>query len=227
MVEIYEGTVFNTTATTIVNTVNCKGAMGAGVALEFQLRFPKMFEDYEMKCDIGEIRIGKMDYYNEGELLIVNFPTKYDFKYPSKIEWIENGLQDFVNTYSLYEINSIAFPKLGAGKGGLDWNQVKSLMIKYLDPLDINAFICEDTLPYAEGKEKQMVDMLNTMPLSMLSKYVRLNVKQKSAIEKSRPYKRFWHLGKTESIGSKAYQNLFTFFYGKCDNHTDEQLRLF
>lgn len=227
MIIIKAGTVFNTDAEAIVNTVNCKGVMGAGIALEFQLRYPDMFSCYERKCETGEIKIGKLDYYQEGDLTIINFPTKYDFKFPSKLEWIELGLKNFIETFQDHDIESVAFPKLGAGKGGLDWEEVKALMIKYLEPLDITIYICEDSNPQAEGIEEQMLEKLNTMPLSLMATHVKLNEKQRLAIEKHRPFKRFWHLGKTDSIGTKAYENLFKYFYDICNNSRDEQLTLF
>ena len=224
MVIINKGTVFNTDAKAIVNTVNCKGVIGAGIALEFQLRYPAMNEDYVHKCEDGIIRVGKVDYY-DGSPVIINFPTKYDFKYPSKIEWIASGLQDFVNTYAEHNIESVAFPKLGAGRGGLNWDQVKELMLRYLDPLNIRVYICEDTLPDAEGLEKEMIEKLNRTAISILASKIRLNEKQREAIEKGKPYSRFWHLGRTDSIGAKTYENLFNYFYNNATSGT-EQLSL-
>lgn len=226
MIRYYEGTVFNANAEAIVNTINCKGVMGAGIALEFQLRYPKMFERYVDMCKKGEIKIGKVDYYVESKPIIINFPTKYDFKFPSKIQWIEQGLNNFVNTYLSYDIKSVAFPKLGAGRGGLEWEEVRLLMERYLKPLSLDVIICVDRLPQAEGIEKEMVDRLNEMPISYISSNVRLNEKQRIAIEKNRPYARFWHLGQTDGIGAKAYENMFLFFYDICHNGAGEQLTL-
>lgn len=227
MIIYSEGTVFNTDAEAIVNTVNCKGVMGAGIALEFQLRYPKMFEQYVDMCEQGDIRIGRVNYYVEETPIIINFPTKYDYKYPSKIEWIEQGLKSFIDTYELHGVKSVAFPKLGAGRGGLDWRQVKSLMEQCLGKLDIEVIICEDTLPYAEGIEKKMVDKLNEMSISSISAGVRLTEKQKEAIEGNKPLKRFWHLSQIDSIGAKAYEKLFNYFYDISQNNDCEQLRLF
>lgn len=227
MIIYSEGTVFNTDAEAIVNTVNCKGVMGAGIALEFQLRYPKMYDRYVRLCEIGDIKIGKIDYYIEESPTIISFPTKFDFKYPSRIQWVEQGLQNFVDTYENHGIKSVAFPKLGAGRGGLDWEEVKALMTKYLAPLDITIYICEDTLQHAEGIEKEMVDKLNNMSIINISNHIRLNEKQRNAIEKNRPYKRFWHLGQTDGIGTKVYENLFHYFYDICQNNMCEQLTLF
>ena len=105
MIVVSKGTVFNTDAKALVNTVNCKGVMGAGIALEFKLRYPAMNKDYVSKCESGLIKVGKVDYFC-GNPTVINFPTKYDFKFPSRIEWIESGLKDFVNTYFEHDFES-------------------------------------------------------------------------------------------------------------------------
>ena len=216
MITFFEGTVFNSDAKALVNTVNCTGIMGAGIALEFKLRYPEMFKDYEAKCKAKIIKTGKVDYYQyNGSITIVNFPTKWHFKYPSKITWIEQGLQNFVDTYKEYNITSVAFPKLGTSKGGLNWEQVKELMVKYLSPLDIDVFICLDKKQNAEGVEKVMLDHFNSCSISHLSYIVKLNKKQKNNIEANMPYNRFWKIADTESIGSRTYSNLFKYFYEK------------
>ena len=138
MLHYYEGTVFNTNATTIVNTVNCTGVMNAGIALEFSLRYPEMFLDYEEKCKKKQLEVGKVDYYKDKNISIINFPTKWHFKYPSQLHWIEWGLQNFVETYKQNNITSVAFPKLGTNNGKLSWTDVKDLMEKYLANLDID-----------------------------------------------------------------------------------------
>lgn len=227
MVVISKGTVFNTDAEAIVNTVNCKGVMGAGIALEFQLRYPKMYEDYQSKCNNGTIRVGAVDYYDNGDNTIINFPTKYDFKFPSRIEWIEEGLKNFVETYEEYNIESVAFPKLGAGRGGLDWEAVKKLMLEYLEPLSIKIYICEDSLTYPEGIEKEMLEKLNSISLSLLSNDIKLNEKQIKTIEKSRPLNRFWQLERLDSIGITTYEKIFGYFYDICKGNRFEQLSLF
>ena len=126
-----------------MNTVNCVGIMGAGIAYEFKLRFPEMFEKYKSFCDNGLIDIGNLWIYkltkdnNDMYEYILNFPTKKHWKYPSKIEYLEKGLEKFVNTYKEKNISSIAFPLLGASKGGIDETVSISIMRKYLDKIDI------------------------------------------------------------------------------------------
>lgn len=214
MIKYYEGTVFNTDTKAIVNTVNCTGVMGAGIALEFMLRYPEMFNDYENKCKDKQIVTGRVDYYkNKDGTIIINFPTKWHFKYPSKLIWIEQGLKDFVNTYIQHGITSVAFPKLGTSNGGLNWNDVKTIMERYLSCLEIDIYICLDNMNEAEGIEKLMVDNFNSSSLEQLSTIVKLNAKQKESIKNRMPYNRFWKIAGTETIGTKTYSTLFNYFY--------------
>ena len=137
--KICKGNIFNSKAQTIVNTVNCVGVMGKGIALVFKLRYPKMFDEYSGLCKKHMISPGKLWIYKgEPEApWVLNFPTKFHWKYPSKIEYIESGLQKFVDTYKEKGITSIAFPMLGTHNGGLDKEEVRSLMERYLNKCDI------------------------------------------------------------------------------------------
>lgn len=134
-----KGNIFNTKAQTVVNTVNCVGVMGKGIALVYKLRYPKMFDLYSEYCKSKLIGIGKLWLY-KGEPdapWVLNFPTKYHWKYPSKMEYIEKGLQKFIETYEERGITSIAFPMLGTHNGGLDKKDVRALMECYLSQCNI------------------------------------------------------------------------------------------
>ena len=140
MIEYVDTTVFNANAQTIVNTINCVGVMGNGLALEFRLRYPEMYDHYVEQCKQKKVQIGKPYLYREYVTpWILNFPTKKHWKYPSKIQWIEQGLKYFVANYKHGGIKSIAFPKLGCNHGDLDWNDVKSLMEKHLRACFLNS----------------------------------------------------------------------------------------
>lgn len=142
MVEFKKGNIFNSKSQTLVNPVNCKGVMGAGLALEMKKRYPAMFSTYKRICDKNMLIPGKLQLW-KGNKWILNFPTKDYWKDPSKIEYIEKGLDKFLETYKEKEITSIAFPKIGSGLGGLDWALVKSIMIKKLNNLNIKIEIYE------------------------------------------------------------------------------------
>jgi len=140
---IREGNIFTTQCQTIVNTVNCIGIMGAGIAYEFRIRHPEMFAKYKKICDQKLMTIGKLWIYdiNDKQVTynkVLNFPTKQDWKFPSKIEYLEKGLKKFQDTYKSKNITSIAFPLLGTDKGGINKEESFEIMKKYLKHLDID-----------------------------------------------------------------------------------------
>lgn len=136
-VNVIEGNIFTSKCQTIVNTVNCVGVMGAGIALECRLRYPEMFDRYVQLCDSGQIGVGKLWIY-KSDRWILNFPTKKHWKYPSKIEYLKAGLEKFVTTYRDKGIESIAFPLLGADKGGIPASESLAVMHEYLDDLNLD-----------------------------------------------------------------------------------------
>jgi len=145
MIEFKKGNIFNSKAQTIVNTVNCVGVMGKGIALVFKLRYPLMFDIYKDHCKNKLIGIGKLWLY-KGESdapWVLNFPTKFHWKYPSKLEYLEKGLEKFTSTYKQQNITSVAFPLLGTHNGGLDKKTVVDMMEKHLSSLDIPIEIYE------------------------------------------------------------------------------------
>jgi len=235
MLKYYEGTVFNTNADVLVNTVNCFGVMGAGIALEFKLRYPDMFLKYEEMCKNNEYKVGRPRLYSSKENRILNFPTKNHWRAPSKIEWIEEGLRYFAYNYKKVGIKSIAFPKLGTSNGGLKWEDVKPLMERYLLNLDdIEITICLDELKEAEGIERKMVDDFNSIPFELLKKEFKINIKQSEVIERILPIKRFWVLSTLQGVGERTYEKLFNHFYSKYNIELEnsnsllvEQLSLF
>ena len=212
MIHIVDSTVFNVGADCIVNTINCVGFMGKGIALEFALRYPKLEEQYVEACHKKMIHTGRVYFYEVDGQKIINFPTKFHFKYPSQIEWIEQGLQYFVENYKRWNIKSIAFPVLGATNGGLDREMVVEVMKKYLSNLDIDVYICYSKL--VEGKELEMVEAFKKSSIEEIAKHVRLMTKQINALEKNQSsIVRFADILKIESIGIDTYKALFRLFY--------------
>lgn len=132
-VSIKSGDLLNEESDAIVNTVNCVGIMGKGIALQFKQRWPQNFKAYAAACERKEIRPGKMFVYDCGEWakprFIINFPTKVHWRGDSRIEYIEEGLHDLVLQVKRLGIKSLALPPLGCGSGGLDWDTVKSLIV--------------------------------------------------------------------------------------------------
>ena len=143
-IKVIEGNLFTSTCQTLVNTINCVGVMGAGIALECRLRYPAMFEAYSKLCYEKRFRPGMLWLYKGGEedrdvdsKWVLNFPTKVHWKFPSRMEWVELGLDKFLAMYKAKGISSVAFPVLGGQNGGLNPDKVISLMREKLAVCEI------------------------------------------------------------------------------------------
>jgi O-acetyl-ADP-ribose deacetylase (regulator of RNase III)/uncharacterized protein YwgA len=144
------GDLFGSEAKTLVNTVNCVGIMGKGVAQEFKKRYPVMFEDYAERCARKEVRLGEPYLYGDRSgVSIINFPTKDHWRSPARLADIERGLDYFVQHYEDWRVKSVAFPPLGCGNGGLSWEEVGPLMYGKLRRLGIDI---EVYAPYGTPK---------------------------------------------------------------------------
>lgn len=142
MITYLRTNIFESNAHVLVNTVNTVGVMGKGLAKEFKRLYPNMFDSYQRYCESGHLITGKLQLFRTTNKWLLNFPTKQNWRDSSKLEYIESGLQKFVESYEKQGVKSISFPMLGCGNGGLDWElQVKPLMEKYLKRLPIEIFI--------------------------------------------------------------------------------------
>lgn len=143
----------------IVNTVNCVGIMGKGIALQFKNKWPANYKAYEAACNQKQVKVGHMFVYDSGGLLkpnyIFNFPTKDHWKGKSKIEYIYSGLDDLISRIKQLNIKSIAIPPLGCGNGGLEWATVKPLIEQAFEQLpDVDVRLFEPTgAPPAKSME--------------------------------------------------------------------------
>jgi O-acetyl-ADP-ribose deacetylase (regulator of RNase III) len=161
-IEYRNGDLFDAHEQTIVNTVNCYGVMGKGIALEFKKRYPAMFRDYVERCSLPDgsprkVAVGRLYVYEEAGRLILNFPTKKHWRFPSRSEYIEQGLAHFRENYHAWGVASIAFPRLGCENGGLDWEtQVKPLMERYLSGLDIPLVVVTRTEIVRDGADRRV-----------------------------------------------------------------------
>lgn len=138
MVKVRIGNMFESRSQTLVNTVNCVGIMGKGIALEFKQRFPEMFKDYEARCRRGEVKLGRPYLYKS--LLppwVLNFPTKDHWRSVTNLEDIVRGLEYLRAHYKEWGITSLAVPPLGCGHGQLEWRVVGPTLYRYLTQMDI------------------------------------------------------------------------------------------
>ena len=130
---VKKGNIFDEPVEALVNPVNCEGAAGRGLACAFRGRFPENHEAYQAACRRNELVPGRLFVFLTGldqPECIVNFPTKRYWRLPSKLGYIDAGLGDLVNLVQTRGIQSIAVPALGCGLGGLDWDEVRPLIVK-------------------------------------------------------------------------------------------------
>jgi len=129
MIEYRTGDILQTDAEALVNTVNCVGIMGRGVALQFKTTYPENFKAYEAACEREEVQPGRMFVFETGTFTnpkyIINFPTKRHWRGKSRMEDIDAGLRALADEIRTRHIRSIALPPLGSGLGGLDWRDVR------------------------------------------------------------------------------------------------------
>jgi O-acetyl-ADP-ribose deacetylase (regulator of RNase III) len=148
MIRFIQGDILKAQAEALVNTVNCVGVMGRGIALQFKQAFPDNFKAYATACKRGEVQPGRMFVYETGELIwpryIINFPTKRHWRGKSRLEDIRSGMAALATEIRLRKIRSIAIPPLGSGLGGLSWTEVRPLIEQALLPLpDVEAIVFE------------------------------------------------------------------------------------
>lgn len=210
------GNIFNTGCQTIVNTVNCVGVMGKGIALVHRLRYPTMDEEYKELCKKKLIQIGSLWLYTKeaNAPWILNFPTKFHWKYPSRIEWIEQGLNKFVENYEKKGITSIAFPLLGTHNGGLDSGEVKKLMVEHLQKCNIDIEIYQydpasnDDL-FASFKEKWLA--LDDRQIKIETDIQQQYARKISEVIQNGEVNSIIALANYEGIGEKTLQKAFRY----------------
>lgn len=181
MITYKTGNILEANTDAIVNTVNTVGVMGKGIALQFKREYPENFKAYKVAVERGDVQTGKVFIYShsliEKPRYIINFPTKQHWRSPSKISWINEGLQDLRKRIPELGINSIAIPPLGCGQGGLNWSLVKPLIISAMKNLDIDVVLYEpsekvkhELKKQSDGSASKLTDS-RAMLLSLLYNY--------------------------------------------------------
>ena len=143
MFKVLIGDILTSRAHALVNTVNCVGVMGKGVALEFKKRWPAMYEDYQRRCERKQVKLGEPYLYRDASSIsIINFPTKDHWRSSSRISDIERGLDYLAAHLGEWDVTGLALPPLGCGNGGLEWAEVGPLIYRKLHglPIDVEVY---------------------------------------------------------------------------------------
>ncbi len=164
MIEFTTGDILRSDVEALVNTVNCVGIMGRGVALQFKNEFPENFKAYQVACGREEVRPGRMFVFETGTLtnpkFIVNFPTKRHWRGKSRMEDIESGLRALVDEIKSRGIRSVAIPPLGSGLGGLNWPDVRSRIEDALRSVDdVHVIVFEPNNAPAVTRSREVPSM--------------------------------------------------------------------
>lgn len=165
MISFTQGNLLEANTEALINTVNTVGVMGKGIALMFKEAFPENFKAYEEACKRKDVRVGQMFVTERRQLMgpkwIINFPTKKHWRHPSKLDWIEEGLEDLKRVIIENGVRSVAVPPLGSGNGGLEWGAVRSLIEQALGSLpDVDVIVFEPTRTYQNVMKRSGVERL-------------------------------------------------------------------
>jgi O-acetyl-ADP-ribose deacetylase (regulator of RNase III) len=176
MIQYVTGNILESSAQALINTVNTLGVMGKGIALQFKKAFPNNYRAYADACKKEEVVIGKLFVTKDqnlalGEKIIINFPTKKDWRKPSEYSFIDSGLTDLIKVIEEYQIKSIAIPPLGAGNGGLEWEKVKQIIEEKLSASNIEIFVYEPTVQIKEYLKKERVKLTDARALLLYTLY--------------------------------------------------------
>jgi O-acetyl-ADP-ribose deacetylase (regulator of RNase III) len=176
MIQYITGNILESSAQALINTVNTLGVMGKGIALQFKNAFPNNYRAYADACKKEEVFTGKLFVTKDrnlalGEKIIINFPTKEDWRKPSEYSFIDSGLTDLIKVIEEYQIKSIAIPPLGAGNGGLKWEKVKQIIEEKLSTLNIEIFVYEPTVQIKEYLKKERAKLTDARALLLYILY--------------------------------------------------------
>lgn len=169
MIEYKVGNILAEDAEALVNTVNCVGIMGRGIALQFKKAFPENFKVYQAVCKRGELQPGQMFVFETNELTnphyIINFPTKRHWRGKSRLTDIEAGLEALVSEVKERGIRSVAIPPLGSGLGGLNWFSVRTKIEEALGAIpDVHVVVFEPKGPPEAGEMVKSSEVPNMTP---------------------------------------------------------------
>jgi len=175
MIKYIEGNILESKAEALVNTVNTVGVMGKGLALQFKKEFPNNFKIYQQACKdksfgIGDLIVTEEESLLYGRKIIIDLPTKTDWRKPSEYSYINAGLKKLATVIKESNINSLAIPSLGTGHGGLDWNKVKTIIELNLKDIntDIEVYLPNFVIKEAMKEERAKLNPARAMLLSVL-----------------------------------------------------------
>lgn len=223
-----KGNIFSSKCQVITNTVNCEGVMGKGLAMEFKYRYPEMFNNYFNVCQNGLLKPGNLLLWKKSKPWILNFPTKFFWKLPSKIDYIEFGMKEFASIYRQESIASIAFPQLGVSNGGLQWDIVRRIMYKHLEPLsNLNVEIYNFDSKSKDNLFNDLYKKVLHMNLVSVQEKFKLGKKQSRIlfeVIKNNKVESMVDIQKTQGLGEKSIEKIYLYLSGNIDGDSTKEI---
>jgi O-acetyl-ADP-ribose deacetylase (regulator of RNase III) len=207
-----KGNLFESDADCLVNTVNCEGYMGKGIAYQFKLRFPENNEKYAECCHVGKLRPGILFTFKEKGKTIINFPTKDQWRKPSELRYVIDGLDEFLRILPDLGINKIAMPPLGCGNGGLNWPEVKRVIEEKLGDSRYDIEIYEPSVNKSFDPAREQMTVYDLLLL-----HVREGLENASSLRFQKTFYFANYFGKKQ---------LFSFARGKQGPYSKELYRM-
>lgn len=185
MIEYVSGDMFKSGADCLINTVNCEGYMGKGIAYQFKMRYPENNKDYVRACRNGQLKIGSIHCFVENDVTIVNFPTKDRWREKSKMRYIEIGMSEFMKILPSLGVKKIAIAPLGCGNGGLEWSEVNEVIYKYIvnEKDNYQFMIFQPSLNYIQKPKQAPKMFLSSLVVMQLA--MKLNDHTKIRLQKA------------------------------------------
>jgi O-acetyl-ADP-ribose deacetylase (regulator of RNase III) len=229
MITLYQKSVFaafeEENVPVIANTVNTKGVMGAGLALEFKLRFPRYFDHYKARCSSERPLAGSAwIFQEETSPTIISLFVKADWKMPSKISWIRSSLKRAEEIITGRNFERVALPLAGAGKGGIDPQTSEEIIREIFESSNTEVLLCLDRIP--SKIEESMMEQLRAMSENEMKSLLARPSIVETLIGKRGDVTRFREILDIRGIGIKTYSLLFKLLISKDTGHND-QLNLF
>lgn len=185
MIEFENGNLLDSSASCLVNAVNCEGFMGKGLAYQFKEKFPQNNKNYIIACQEHRLNIGNILFFKENEKIIANFPTKKKWKEKSQYPYIKSGLYALKKEIIKRQVPSIAIPPLGCGNGGLSWDIVKEMIIKNLENIDAQIILYEPSQNYNKSEKTKAKMTASHLILMKLKNFIDKNKFGKITLQKA------------------------------------------
>src|SRR5262245_51707757 len=135
------GNLFDLELPAIGHGCNCAGTMGAGIAVEFKRRYPAMYDEYRRRCQAEQFRLGDIFVWDADGLVIYNLATQPVPRPSATLDAIETSVRAALADAQHRALPRLGVPRIGAGLGGLAWNDVATVLARASADSDVELIV--------------------------------------------------------------------------------------